>query len=59
MAIKYRLGTLAVTPVAYREKNLAVVSALLPMFESHVIELAQLPLVYHDPIAPLYGRLCP
>ena len=49
LAIKYRLDTLAVTPVAYREKNLAVGSALLPMFESHVIELAQLPLVHHGP----------
>lgn len=44
VAIKLRLGTLAVTPVAFCEKSLAAGAALLPVFDAHVIETAQLPL---------------
>ena len=49
VAIKHRLGKLAVTPVVFRDQSLAAGAALLPVLDSHVIETAQLPLVHHDP----------
>ena len=48
VAIKHRLGTLAVSPAAFRDQSLAAAVALLPVFDAHVIETAQLPLVRHD-----------
>ena len=49
VAIKLRLGTLAVTPVAFPYQSLAAVAVLLPVFDAHVIEMTQLPLEHHDP----------
>jgi PIN domain nuclease of toxin-antitoxin system len=49
VAIKHRLGKLAVTPVVFRDQSLAAGAALLPVLDVHVIETAQLPLVHHDP----------
>ena len=49
VAIKHRLGKLAVTPTAFRDQSLAAGAALLPVLDAHVIETAQLPLVHHDP----------
>ena len=49
VAIKHRLGKLAVTPTAFRDQSLAAGAALLPVLDAHVIETAQLPLVYHAP----------
>ena len=49
VAIKHRLGRLAVTPVAFRDQSLAAGAALLPVFDAHVIATAQLPLVHHHP----------
>lgn len=49
LAIKHRLGKLAVTPAAFRDQSLAAGAALLPVLDAHVIETAQLPLVHHDP----------
>ena len=48
VAIKHLLGTLAVTPVAFRDQSLAAGAVLLPVFDAHVLEIAQLPLVHHD-----------
>ena len=47
--IRHFLGTLAVTPVAFRDHSLAAGAVLLPVFDAHVTETAQLPLVHHDP----------
>ena len=47
VAIKHRLGTLAVSPAAFRDQSLAAAVALLPVFDAHVIETAQFPLVRH------------
>ena len=44
LAVKHRLGTLAVTPVTFRDQSLAAGAALLPVFDAQVIETAQLPL---------------
>lgn len=49
VAIKHRLGKLAVTPAAFRDQSLAAGAALLPVLDEHVIETAQLPLLHHDP----------
>ena len=49
VAIKHRLGKLAVTPVVFRNQSLAAGAAILPVLDVHVIETAQLPLVHHDP----------
>ncbi|CRY91225.1 putative pilT protein, N-terminal [Synechococcus sp. WH 8103] len=51
MVIKHRFGTLAVIAVAFRDQCLAAGAALLPVFDGHVIETAQLPLVHQDPFA--------
>ena len=44
VAIKHRVGKLAVTPVTFRDQSPAAGAALLPVFDAHVIERAQLPL---------------
>jgi PIN domain nuclease of toxin-antitoxin system len=49
VAIKHRLGKLAVAPSAFRDQSLAAGAALLPVLDGHVIETAQLPLLHHDP----------
>ena len=48
VAIKHHLGKLAVKPVAFRDQSLAAGSALLPVFDAHVIDTSQLTLVHHD-----------
>jgi len=49
VAIKHRLGKLAVTPAQFRDESLAAGASLLPVLEAHVIETGQLPLLHQDP----------
>jgi len=47
VAIKHRLGKLALKPVAFCDQSFAACAALLPVFDTYAIETAQLPLVHH------------
>lgn len=49
VAIKHRLGKLAVAADVFRDQSLAAGAALLPVLDGHVIETGQLPLLHHDP----------
>lgn len=49
VAIKHRLGKLAVKPAVFRDLSLEAGSALLPVLDAHVVETADLPLVHQDP----------
>lgn len=49
VAIKHRLGKLAIAPDVFRDQSLAAGAVLLPVLDGHVIETVQLPLVHHDP----------
>ena len=49
VAIKHRIGKLAVSPVVFRDQSIAAGADLLPVLDSHVIETAQLPMLHQDP----------
>ena len=49
VAIKHRIGKLAVSPVVFRDQSIAAGADLLPVLDSHVIETAQLQLLHTDP----------
>ena len=49
VAIKHRIGKLAVSPIVFRDQSIATGADLLPVLDSHVIETAQLPLLHTDP----------
>jgi len=49
VAIKHRIGKLAVSPIDFRDQSIAAGADLLPVLDLHVIETAQLPLRHTDP----------
>jgi PIN domain nuclease of toxin-antitoxin system len=49
VAIKHRLGKLAVDPVRFRDESLAAGAALLGINDAHVIETGRLPGIHEDP----------
>ncbi|AGA88902.1 hypothetical protein Thimo_0025 [Thioflavicoccus mobilis 8321] len=49
VAIKYRLGKLAVDPTSFRDESLAAGATLLPINDAHAIETVRLPGIYEDP----------
>jgi PIN domain nuclease of toxin-antitoxin system len=49
VAIKHRLGKLAVDPVSYRDESLAAGATLLDIQQAHVIETGRLPAIHEDP----------
>lgn len=50
VAIKHRLGKLAVDPVSYRDESLAAGATLLDIKQAHVIETGRLPGIHEDPL---------
>lgn len=49
VAIKHRLGKLSVAPSLFRDQSLEAGALILPVFDRHVIETAELPPVHQDP----------
>jgi len=49
VAIKHRLGKLAVDPVSFRDESLAAGATLLAINDAHVIETGRLPGIHEDP----------
>lgn len=49
VAIKHRLGKLAVDPASFRDESLASGATLLAINDAHVIETATLPGIHTDP----------
>jgi PIN domain nuclease of toxin-antitoxin system len=49
VAIKHRLGKLAVDPASFRDESLAAGATLLAINDAHVIETARLPGIHSDP----------
>ena len=49
VAIKHRLGKLPVAPALFRDQSLSAGASILPVFDGHVIETAELPPVHQDP----------
>jgi PIN domain nuclease of toxin-antitoxin system len=49
VAIKHRLGKLAVDPVSFRDESLAAGATLLAINDAHVIETGRLPSIHDDP----------
>jgi len=49
IAIKHRLGKLAVDPVSFRDETLAAGATLLAIDDAHVIETGRLPGIHEDP----------
>jgi PIN domain nuclease of toxin-antitoxin system len=49
VAIKHRLGKLAVDPASFRDESLAAGATLLAINDAHVIETARLPGIHTDP----------
>jgi len=49
VAIKHRLGKLAVDPVSFRDETLAAGATLLAIDDAHVIETGRLPGIHEDP----------
>lgn len=54
VAIKHRLGKLAVAADVFRDQSLAAGAVLLPVLDEHVIETSRLPLVHQDPFDRLF-----
>jgi len=49
VAIKHRLGKLAVDPVSYRDASLAAGATHLDIKQAHAIETGRLPAIHEDP----------
>jgi PIN domain nuclease of toxin-antitoxin system len=49
VAIKHRLGKIAVDPVSFRDESLAAGATLLAINDAHVIETGRLPGIHEDP----------
>jgi PIN domain nuclease of toxin-antitoxin system len=49
VAIKHRLGKLAIAPALFRDRMLASGAELLPISDAHAIETAALPRHHDDP----------
>jgi PIN domain nuclease of toxin-antitoxin system len=49
VAIKHRLGKLAVDPASFRDESLVAGATLLAVNDAHVIETARLPGIHSDP----------
>lgn len=49
VAIKHRLGKLPVSATTFRDQSLRAGASILPIVETHVIEMGQLPPEHEDP----------
>ncbi|AHE98702.1 type II toxin-antitoxin system VapC family toxin [Thioalkalivibrio paradoxus] len=49
VAIKHRIGNLAVDPASFRDESLAAGATLLAINDAHVTETARLPGIHADP----------
>ena len=56
VAIKHRLGKLAVDPASFRDESLVAGATLLAINDAHVIETARLPDIHAKPFRPADHR---